>query len=35
MVDAFESVISVADDKVVLDYLSGGVANRLDKEDEE
>ncbi len=35
MLDAFDSVVSVADDKVVRDYMSGGVANRRDEEDEE
>ena len=35
MFNAFESVVSVADDKVVRDYMSGGVANRKDLEDEE
>jgi hypothetical protein len=35
MLDAFESVVSVADDKVVTDYMSGGVASNRDKEDEE
>jgi hypothetical protein len=35
MLDAFDSVVSVADDKVVRDYMSGGVANRKDVEDEE
>lgn len=35
MLDAFDSVVSVADDKVVRDYMSGGVANRKDEEDEE
>jgi len=35
MLDAFDSVVSVADDKVVSDYMSGGVANRKDEEDED
>lgn len=34
MLAAFHSVVSVATDKVVVDYMSGGVANRKDKEDE-
>jgi hypothetical protein len=35
LLDAFDSTISVADDKVVRDYMSGGVANRKDDEDGE
>jgi hypothetical protein len=35
MNDAFDSLVSVADDKVVRDFMSGGVANRKDEEDEE
>jgi hypothetical protein len=33
--DAFDSIIRVADDKVVLGYMSGGVAAREDEEDVE
>jgi hypothetical protein len=35
LMDAFESTIHVADDKVVLDYMLGGVAPREDEEDSE
>jgi hypothetical protein len=35
LVDAFDSTINVADDKVVLDYMRGGVAAREDEEDVE
>jgi hypothetical protein len=35
MLDAFESVVSVADDKVVRDYMSGGVANNKDNQEDE
>jgi hypothetical protein len=35
MNDAFDYLVSVADDKVVRDFMSGGVANRKDEEDEE
>lgn len=35
LMDAFDSNINVADDKVVLDYMSGGVAAREDEEDAE
>lgn len=34
LLEAFDSVISVADDKVVLDFMSGGVANRQDEDEE-
>jgi hypothetical protein len=34
LMDAFDSTVHVADDKVVLDYMSGGVAAREDEEDE-
>ena len=33
LMDAFDSNVNVADDKVVLDYMSGGVAAREDEED--
>ena len=32
LMDAFDSIISVVDDKVVLDYMSGGVAAREDED---
>jgi hypothetical protein len=35
LIDAFDSTIHVADDKVVLDYMLGGVAVREDEEDSE
>jgi hypothetical protein len=35
LMDAFDSNINVTDDKVVLDYMSGGVAAREDEEDVE
>jgi hypothetical protein len=35
MMDAFDSIVSVADDKVIRDFMSGGVASRRDEEDEE
>jgi hypothetical protein len=35
MNDAFDSIVSVADDKVVRDFMSGGVANRKDEEEVE
>jgi hypothetical protein len=35
LMDAFDSNVNVADDKVVLDYMSGGVAAREDEEDAE
>jgi hypothetical protein len=35
LLDAFDSNINVSDDKVVLDYMSGGVAAREDGEDAE
>jgi len=35
LMDAFDSNINVADDKVVTDYMSGGVAAREDEEDVE
>ena len=34
LLDAFDSTISVPDDKVVRDYMSGGVANRQDEDEE-
>lgn len=35
LMDAFDSTINVADDKIVLDYMSGGVAAREDEDDVE
>jgi len=35
LMDAFDSNVNVADDKVVVDYMSGGVAAREDEEDAE
>jgi hypothetical protein len=32
LMDAFDSSINVADDKIVLDYMSGGVAGRQDED---
>ncbi len=34
LLGAFDSTISVADDKVVTDFMSGGVANRADEDEE-
>lgn len=35
MLDAFDSIVTVPDDKVVTDMMSGGVANHKDAEEEE
>jgi hypothetical protein len=34
LLGAFDSTVSVADDKVVTDFMSGGVANREDEDEE-
>jgi hypothetical protein len=34
LLGAFDTIVSVADDKVVIDFLSGGVASRNDKGEE-